>query len=96
MLQLQKNVSTGGNPVSVLAEDINQDGFLDVVTANSLSDNVSVILGGVDLSFGTPLNFSVGSAPLVVVVADLNGDSFLDLITANGASDDVSVRLSVP
>ena len=38
------NSDIGGNPLSVIAGDINKDGLLDLVTANFLSDEFSVLL----------------------------------------------------
>ena len=79
-------------PSSVVVADLNGDGKPDIVTANSFSDTVSMLLGNGDGTFQTQQRFAVGDSPNAVAVADLNGDGKLDVVTANG-SDDVSVLL---
>jgi hypothetical protein len=86
----------GSAPRRVAAGDVNGDGHLDLVTANLLSDNVSVLLGDGMGAFptrpaGSP--FAVGEGPNGVQLGDLNGDGRLDLVTSDSSSDSVSVRL---
>jgi VCBS repeat-containing protein len=61
-----------------------------------LSNNVSVLLGGVGGSFGAATNFDAGEFPRSVAVGDFDGDSDLDLAVANDVSDNVSVLLNTP
>src|SRR5438552_13107165 len=51
------NYATGTNPWSVAVGDFNRDGNLDLVTANSVSNTVSVLLGTGTGSFGAATNF---------------------------------------
>ncbi len=83
----------GDGPVSVAVADLNADGAPDLVTANRLSDDVSVLLGRGDGTFQIQQTFPVGDSPKSVAVADLNADGAPDLVTANFSSDDVSVLL---
>jgi len=84
---------TGDNPQSVAIADVNGDGMPDLVTTNSSSHNVSVLLGRGDGTFETHTTFAVGSDPSSVAVADINGDGIPDLVTANASSHNVSVLL---
>jgi hypothetical protein len=86
-----------GYPVSVALDDFNEDGLLDLVTANVYSNNISVLLGngGVD-GFGTPVTYQTGTRPEEVAVGDFNGDDDPDLVTANDGAHNVSVRLGLP
>jgi hypothetical protein len=72
--------------------------ILDLATANSVSNTVSVLLGNGDGTFQAAQNFAAGSDPVAVAVADVNGDGKPDLAVANGFfsnfSDSVSVLLN--
>ena len=84
--------TTDPDPVSVAVGDFNQDGNQDLVSANDLSNTVSVLLGKGNGSFQTAINFPAGSRPQSVVVAYLNRDNIRDLAVANRAGN-VSVLL---
>ena len=80
-------VARGGNdPRSVAIADLDGDGAADLVTANSASDDVSVLLGNGDGTFQAAQAFAAGDAPLSVAIADLDGDGAADLVTANSSS----------
>ncbi|MEG4069894.1 DUF4347 domain-containing protein, partial [Microcoleus sp. Pol11C2] len=79
------------NTWSVAVEDFNKDGNSDLVTANNATNNVSLLLGNGDGTFGTATYFGVGSRPYTVAVGDFNGDGNSDLATANQTSNDVSI-----
>ncbi len=89
----RKLLVVGNGPWAVAVADLDADGKLDFVTANSESDDVSVRLGNGDGTFKAEQHFPVGSFPTSVAVADLNADGFADIVTANTDSTDVSVLL---
>jgi Flp pilus assembly secretin CpaC len=66
---------------------------VDLVIANSTSNNVTVLLGNGDGTFfeasGSP--YAVGTDPSSVVVADFNGDGNLDFAVANKGNNTISV-----
>lgn len=66
---------------------------IDLVIANSTSNNVTVLLGNGDGTFkeaaGSP--YTVGTDPSAVVVADFNGDGNLDFAVANKGDNTISV-----
>lgn len=82
---------TGYSPQSIVVADLNADSRLDLVTANALSNSVSILLGNGDGSFRSRLDCETGAEPWCVACADLNGDSMLDLATANGQANTVSI-----
>ncbi len=55
------------------------------------SDNISVLLGNGDGTFGSPTTYTVGDRPSSLVVSDLNQDGTKDIVTANSFSQDISI-----
>ena len=64
---------------------------LDIVVPKPNTDDVSVLLGQGDGSFGEQTTYPVGANPWSVAVADLNNELGLDIIVTNGYTNDVSV-----
>jgi ankyrin repeat protein len=78
----------------LILADINGDGLLDIATANSAADTVSVLLARPEGGFAPAYQTPVGRKPRVVAAADVNGDGKLDLVVTNSGSDDVSVLIN--
>ncbi|MFI5039934.1 MAG: FG-GAP repeat domain-containing protein, partial [Solirubrobacterales bacterium] len=85
-------LAPGSHPDALAVGDFNGDGKPDLVTANAVSHDVSVLLGDGTGGFGPAASFGVGTMPSSVVVGDFNGDGEPDLATANFA--DVSILLN--
>ncbi len=81
-----QSISVGQFPVDAVASDFNGDGLTDVAVANQDSNNVSIILGQADHSFGQATNVSVGVGPNLIEVGDFNEDEVADLVTADAGS----------
>jgi hypothetical protein len=89
--------SGGQHADSVVVADVNGDGRLDLVVANSCADStctngsVSVLLGNGDGTFKAAMSYGTGGyAASSVAVADVNGDGKLDLVVTNSCgSDDI-------
>src|SRR5580693_472954 len=88
---------TGVTPVFVASADVNLDGNLDLVvadsgagtTTNTVGNSVSVFLGNGDGTFilpgGARMDFAAGTTPTSFVIADFNDDGIPDLlVTASG------------
>jgi hypothetical protein len=85
----------GKNPNSVAVGDLNKDGRPDLATANSGSDDVTVLLrngsGGFVAAPQSPLR--VGNYPASVAIGNLNNDGKPDLAVASFRAHNVSVLL---
>jgi hypothetical protein len=76
---------------SLVKEDFNKDGILDLAVVGS--SNVFVSLGNGNGTFNSPTNFIVGTNATWLVSADFNSDGNVDLATANEGSGNVSILL---
>ncbi len=85
--------TVGTQPFFVGVADLNGDGKLDLITANSGSNNVSVLLGNGDGTFAPVTNFAAGASPNSVAAGDFNGDGKTDLAVANYGDSTVSILL---
>ena len=72
------------------APKIHVPGVLDIIAANQNGDNVGVLLGNGNGTFGNATDFATDFGPAGVAVGDVNGDGFADIVTANLASDNSS------
>ncbi|MBF9239792.1 T9SS type A sorting domain-containing protein [Hymenobacter sp. BT683] len=88
-------LAPGSRPEAVALGDVNNDGWLDIATANANGDAVGLLLGHGNGTFGPASSLSVGAGtgPLGIAVVDVNGDLRPDLVTANHAGT-VSVLLN--
>ncbi len=87
-------LNTGNSPCSIATGDFNGDGKLDLVTANYVSNTVSVFIGnGSGGSVAASTYATGGTDPTSVAVGDFNGDGKLDIVVANFASNTVGVLL---
>jgi hypothetical protein len=97
----KQDFDTGPNPRSVIAEDLNGDGKLDLGVVKSFANNVAVLVnttlpGAAVASFATKQDFAAGNNSLFVASGNLNGDGKPDLVTANFDSNTTSVLLNTP
>jgi hypothetical protein len=70
---------TGICPTSVAAIDVNHDGKLDLLVANSEGSDISVLLGDGDGAFLPKVNFPLPAYPISIIAADFNRDGNPDV-----------------
>lgn len=80
------SVIVGAGPREVVLGDINDDGWLDAVTGNSIGDSFSVLLGDGSGSLGASQEVVIGEPVNALGLRDLNGDQQLDLVLLTGFS----------
>ena len=91
--------STGGGsqPMALVLADVNSDGQLDALTANSGAGTLGVLLGngagGFALAPNAPATGTGGDWPRSLAVTDVNNDGKLDVLAANSFTNTVGVLL---
>jgi hypothetical protein len=84
----------GLNPQAIVTGDFDNDGHLDLATADTVAGTISVLLGDGLGGFAAPRQFAVGTTGwMSPAVADCNNDGNLDLAIANHSSAVLSVLL---
>lgn len=92
----RQDFATGTNPNAVCVADIDRDGRLDLIVANtnSSSNSVSVLrntsVGGV-ISFAAKQDFTVGLNPISVTTGDIDGDGRPEIIVPNSGTNTISI-----
>ncbi|HBB97058.1 MAG TPA: VCBS repeat-containing protein [Blastocatellia bacterium] len=90
-----EHLAVGTHPDMVNTTDVNKDGHIDILAANSDSNNVSVYLGdgkgGFSPAPGSP--FAAGQSPSDIAVANFNGDDSPDIAVSNHGVKTVTVLL---
>ena len=83
--------TVGSGPRALASGDVNNDGRLDLISANSADNTLTVLtnngLGGFAPASAPP----VGAGPRSVAAVDVNADGRLDLVSANFDANTVSV-----
>jgi hypothetical protein len=91
--QSQQTFATGLFPLGLAMSDLNGDGKADLVTANSTTSAVSVLLGNGNGTFQARQTYACGTKPSAVAIVDVNADGKADLIVANANSNNISILL---
>ncbi len=87
------SVAVGAFPSAIAVGDFDGDDDVDLATANTGDDTVSVALGDGSGGFGAATSSFVGSQPAELLARDLDGDGALDLAVLNRAGNNVAVLL---
>jgi len=78
---VNKTTGTNSAPRCVRAADLNNDGELDLVSANYTLNTVSVRLRSGSTYSSTLTSYAVGTGPRSIAVGDFNGDGNQDIVT---------------
>jgi VCBS repeat protein len=86
------SLGTDTSPMEASIIDVNLDGFLDLLTPNEGSNSLSVLMGGIKGSLGTPTT-PTGVVPIGAATADFNHDGEPDLVVVSRDDNTVKVYL---
>ncbi len=90
------DLTTGSGPTSLAVGDVDSDGLLDLVAANSNTGSISVFEnttspGATFSSFSSKVDFTAGTNPQAVAIADLDADGKPELMVVNKGDNTLSV-----
>lgn len=93
-LNLSTNLATGVGDVAI--GDVNNDGKLDVVSANTTTGNITLYLATAANTYGAGTNVATIAAgsPSSIALADLNADMKLDVVVGNTSAGTFQVLLA--
>ncbi|CAF1144312.1 unnamed protein product [Rotaria sordida] len=94
-LQQQHKYDNTRRPQGIITRDFNNDKYLDIAVAFSLSDKIGILLGYGNGSFGIMMTYSTGngSRPQSLTVHDFNNDGQLDIVVISSATNDIGILL---
>ncbi|MFD2719003.1 FG-GAP-like repeat-containing protein [Hymenobacter monticola] len=81
-----QRMASGGRFSHLKLGDVDHDGDLDLLTANGLTDNVSIRLNNGQGGFSGNFSVAVPTNPSQLVLGDLDGDGDLDFTTTQSVS----------
>ncbi|MDG2284203.1 MAG: FG-GAP-like repeat-containing protein, partial [Alphaproteobacteria bacterium] len=93
-----KATDVGLSPSDLAVADFDQDGRLDVATANQFSDNVSVLFSNSFTGQFDPTrtaSYPAGSGPTAIEAVDMNVDGLVDLVVTNASNLNLAVLFNL-
>ena len=90
--------SLGIQTYALTKGDLNNDGWVDLVSTNYNGNTIAVLLNNQQGLFLPPVKYSTGpgaSQPRASELADVNADGFLDIITYNSGSNATSIAVFI-
>ena len=79
---------------AIIGVDINSNGYLDLITANTVQNQVVVLMNNGDGTFQSPQYYSVPNGPAYLAKGDFNRDGKPDLAVTQSTGSAVSVLIN--
>lgn len=87
------NYATGDNARGIAIGDFDGDNKPDIATANSSSNNISILINNGDATYKEKVDYQGGSAPYNINSVDINKDTVADLIICNYTTAEIGVMI---
>jgi len=84
-------------PASVYLSDLDNDGDLDIITANmgGSAQSITTIFNNGDGVFGNHIDYLTGGVtPMCAIAFDFNADGYNDIAVTNAGTDDITIFLN--
>ena len=86
--------STANSVMDVASADVDNDGDMDLITANQFDRTISVLTNAGDGTFNSKTTYLAGNDVYSVTSADINNDGYIDLISTDVAYDKIYVFIN--
>lgn len=90
-------LTTGPNPLFMVARDFNEDGLVDFAVTNSdfqqggANGSVAILIGTGVRTFAMPVLHEVGASPVGILAGDFDEDGIIDLAVANKPGNSILI-----
>ncbi|MBU8934421.1 MAG: VCBS repeat-containing protein [candidate division Zixibacteria bacterium] len=91
---ISSTLATANDPWGIFAADLDGNHWMDVVTANGVQQQVSVLMNQPSTGFDPYVTYASGGASASVIATDVNNDGDLDLLAGSTGSFNLSVMLN--
>ncbi|HBJ34767.1 MAG TPA: hypothetical protein DDZ51_08390 [Planctomycetaceae bacterium] len=92
-ITLLHSVAADPGITAIVGEDLNEDGFLDLVVANPASETINIFIGQPDRSFANRRTIRGVVTPAAMATGNFDNDSILDIAVANLFGSSAPYRL---
>ena len=86
-----RQLAQGLTPLTIVKEDMNNDGFNDIIFASGQGDNLYMLISRGDGTFEKEIAFSAGGGPISLTTGNFNSDKQIDVAVANSRSSNFSL-----
>ncbi|HLP18063.1 MAG TPA: FG-GAP-like repeat-containing protein [Bacteroidota bacterium] len=87
-------LNPGCEPRAIVSADMNNDGHLDLITANTKDNSISILTNDGTAHFTVSKTITVGASPRGIAAGDFNNDGATDLVVMNRGASTVTLLIN--